>query len=70
VRGGTSIRGARWEAVRTPRGEAASRIHTAVDALGLPVRFEITPRHWGDCPQAQRLIDRLEGVGHVIADAG
>ena len=41
-----------------------------VDALGLPVRFEITPGHWGDCPQAQHLIAGLEGVGHVIADAG
>lgn len=40
-----------------------------VDALGLPVRFEITPGHWGDCPQAQHLIAGLEGVGHVIADA-
>lgn len=40
-----------------------------MDALGLPVRFEITPGHWGDCPQAQHLIAGLEGVGHVIADA-
>lgn len=35
----------------------------------MPVRFEITPGHWGDCPQAQGLIAGLEGVGHVIADA-
>jgi transposase len=34
------------------------------------VRFAITPGHWGDCPQAQGLIAGLEGVGHVIADAG
>ena len=34
------------------------------------MRFEITPGHWGDCPQAQGLIAGLEGVGHVIADAG
>jgi transposase len=40
-----------------------------VDALGLPLRFEITPGHWGDCPQAQPLIAELEGVDHVIADA-
>ena len=25
---------------------------------------------WGDCPQAQSLIAGLEGVGHVVADAG
>lgn len=46
-----------------------TKIHAAVDALGLPVRIEITPGHWGDCPQAQGLITGLEGVGHVIADA-
>jgi transposase len=40
-----------------------------VDALGLPVRFEITPDQWGDCPQARGLIDGLPGIGHVIADA-
>jgi transposase len=38
--------------------------------LGLPVRFKITPGHWGDCPQAIGLIAGLTGVGHVIADAG
>jgi putative transposase len=38
--------------------------------LGLPIRFLITPGHWGDCPQARGLIEGLQGVGHVIADAG
>ena len=38
--------------------------------MGLPIRFLITPGHWGDCPQARGLIEGLEGVGHVIADAG
>jgi len=40
-----------------------------VDALGLPIRFHVTPGQWGDCPQAIRLIEGLAGVGHVIADA-
>ncbi|SIS70180.1 transposase, IS4 family [Paracoccus saliphilus] len=40
-----------------------------MDALGLPVRFTITPGQWGDCPQAQGLIDGLSDVGHVIMDA-
>lgn len=40
-----------------------------MDALGLPIRFEITPGHWGDCPQARGLIEGLTGVAHVIADA-
>ena len=30
----------------------------------------MTPGHWGDCPQARGLPEGLEGVGHVIADAG
>lgn len=41
-----------------------------MDALGLPVRFAITPGHWADSPQAEGLIRDLAGVGHVIADAG
>jgi transposase len=40
-----------------------------VDALGLPIRFTITPGQWGDCPQARSLIEGLSGVGHVMADA-
>ena len=52
------------------RGGLTTRIHAAVDALGLPIRFLITPGHWGDCPQARGLPEGLEGVGHVIADAG
>lgn len=40
-----------------------------MDALGLPVRFTITPGQWGDCPQAQGLINGLPEVGHVIMDA-
>lgn len=39
-----------------------------MDALGLPVRFTITPGHWCDCPQARGLIEGLPGVRHVIAD--
>lgn len=46
-----------------------TKTHAAVDALGLPVRFEIAPGHRGDCPQAQELVAGLRGVGHVIADA-
>ena len=40
-----------------------------MDALGLPIRFVITPGQWGDSPQARGLIEGLNGVGHVIADA-
>jgi transposase len=40
-----------------------------VDALGLPVRLIPTAGQRGDCPQAAALIEDLEGIGHVIADA-
>ena len=40
-----------------------------MDAPGLPIRFTITPGQWGDCPQARGLIEGLEDVGHVMADA-
>ena len=52
------------------RGGLTTKIHAAVDALGLPIRVLITPGHWGDCPQARGLPEGLEGVGHVIADTG
>ena len=41
-----------------------------MDALGLPIRFTITPGQWGDCPQARGLLEGLSGVGQVIMDAG
>ena len=41
-----------------------------MDALGLPLRFTITPGHWADSPQAEGLICGFTGVGQVIADAG
>jgi transposase len=51
------------------RGGLTTKIHAAVDALGLLIRFTITPGYWGDCPQARGLIEDLRGVSHVIADA-
>ncbi len=47
-----------------------TKIHAAVDALGLPVRFALTPGQCADSPQAEGLIAGLEGVGHVVADSG
>ena len=40
-----------------------------MDALGLAVRLIPTAGQRGDCPQAAALIEGLEGVDHVIADA-
>ncbi len=39
-----------------------------VDALGLPLRFVITPGQWGDSPQACGLVEGLVDADHVIAD--
>ena len=46
-----------------------TKIHAAVDALGLPIRTVITPGQWGDSPQARGLIEGLTGAQHVIMDA-
>lgn len=64
-----SKRGLEAHAIGRSKGGLTTKIHAAVDALGLPIRFEITPGQWGDCPQARGLIEGLKGVGHVIADA-
>jgi transposase len=37
--------------------------------LGLPLRVVVTPGQWGDSPQARTLIEGMQGVVHVIADA-
>lgn len=57
-------------AIGRSRGGLTTKIHAAVDALGLPIRFELTSGQWADSPQAEGLIAGLEGVGHVIADSG
>ena len=62
-------RGAEAHAIGRSKGGLTTKIHASVDALGLPIRIEITPGQWGDCPQARGLIEGLTGVGHVMADA-
>lgn len=62
--GGTQAHG-----IGRSRGGLTTKIHAAVDALGLPVRLIPTAGQRGDSPRAAALIDGLDGVGHVIADA-
>ncbi|MFB9048093.1 IS5 family transposase [Sphingobium indicum] len=62
-------RGAESAAIGRSRGGLTTKLHAAVDAIGLPLRICPTPGQYGDCPQAQTLLSGLEGVGHVIADA-
>ena len=51
------------------KGGLTTKIHAAVDALGLPIRFAITPGQWGDSPQARGLIEGLTEAEHIIMDA-
>ena len=55
------------EALGRSRGGFGSKIHTAVDALGLPVRFILTPSQSADVTQA---IPLMEGrpAGACLAD--
>nr|WP_211110144.1 transposase [Acuticoccus mangrovi] len=49
------------------RGGLSSKLHVAVDALGLPVRVIISPSHRGDVLFAGELVAGLR-LEHVIAD--
>lgn len=50
-------------AIGRSHGGLTTKIHAVVDALGLPVRFAITPGHWADSPQAEELIAGLQASG-------
>ena len=62
-------RGAEAAAIGRSRGGLTTKLHAAVDAIGLPIRIHPTPGQYGDSPQAKALLRGLTGVGHVIADA-
>ncbi len=63
-------KGAEAAAIGRSRGGLTTKLHAAVDAIGLPIRIHPTPGQYGDRPQAEALLTGLKGVGHVIADAG
>ncbi|RYY05079.1 MAG: IS5 family transposase [Alphaproteobacteria bacterium] len=62
-------RGAQAAAIGRSRGGLTTKLHAAVDAIGLPIRIHPTPGQYGDAPQAEALLSGLRGIGHVIADA-
>ena len=62
-------RGAEAAAIGRSRGGLTTKLHAAVDAVGLPLRIHPTPGQYGDRPQAEALLRGLKGIGHVIADA-
>ena len=67
MRGGPSIRGERNQAIGRSRGGFGTKLHAGVDALGLPVRFEIGPGQQNDMAPACQLVAGLAS-GTVIAD--
>ena len=56
-----SRRGHGVRALGQSRGRGTTKIPAAVDAPGLPIRFELTARHRSDIPQAKGLIARRIG---------
>jgi transposase len=54
-------------AIGRSRGGLTTKLHAAVDALGNPIRFIVTPGERNDITQAHALIDGLPAV-HVLAD--
>ena len=60
-------RGADAQGLGRSRGGLGTKIHAAVDALGLPIRFVLSPGHRGDVIYAKNLLDSLRPA-HVIAD--
>lgn len=64
----SGTKGAAAHAIGRLKGGLTTKVHTAVDALALPVRTAITPGQWGDAPQARGLIEGLQSATdvHVI----
>ena len=46
------------------------KIHMAVDAMGLPIGFEISRGEVNDCTAAPELLEQLPAAENVIADKG
>jgi len=64
---GRSKKEAGDQALGRSRGGFSSKVHAACDALGNPLRFEITKGQAGDAPRALGLIDKIETKA-VLAD--
>ena len=64
---GRRKRGTRNQSIGRSRGGLTSKIHIAVDALGNPLRFILTPGQWHDITQAEDLVEGLQGE-HLLAD--
>jgi transposase len=61
--------GAAAEGLGRSRGGFGTKIHTAVNGLGLPVRFVLTPGQAADVTQVETLLDNIT-FEVVIGDKG
>ena len=50
------------------RGGLTTKVHALVDAAGLPLELTITPGQAVDCPEAAKLLSRLEPGTIMLAD--
>ena len=66
-RGASKKGGPQAQALGHSRGGFGTKLHAVVDALGLPVRFEIGPGQQNDMAPARELINGLNAE-QVIAD--
>ena len=55
------------QALGRSRGGFSSKIHAAADALGNPLRFQLTAGQKGDAPEASDLIDGIDAEA-ILAD--
>ena len=62
-------RGASSQAIGRSRGGPSTKVHLIIDALGLPVAFELTEGQQHDSQAAPVLIDRVAPVC-LLADKG
>src|SRR3954466_2628267 len=65
----SGARGGGEEALGRSRGGVTAQIHPAVDALGRPLCFPLTPGQAADCRQARPLLEGLS-LERLIGDRG
>ncbi len=58
------------EGIGKNRSGLISKIHMAVDSMGLPIGFEILGGEVNDCTAAPELLEQLPTAENVIADKG
>ena len=58
------------QSIGKSRAGHTSKIHLAVDAYGLPIRFQITGGEINDCTVAPDLVEKRPCAGVIVADKG